>query len=136
MGRHFIENKLERTLSVFCQDNGMREFTMGTMGKGPDATALLEGREVVFEIKAAANRVKDVSKSNGTRPGRFRIDPAQYQGYGTRWVWYVLVVYVPTGPKDGEIVNLNIIRSDQLPQRDTIISLCPSRVAGTKGATP
>ena len=123
MGRHFTERTVARALAVFARDSGFRDFQVNEAGKGPDATAMWRGEPVEFEVKACAARVVDVSKPNGTRPGRFRIDPAQHGDlYGTDRLWYVLVTY------DGDeaehaVVQLRIVRSDQLPQRGTVISL-------------
>lgn len=141
MGRHWTEDRVEHAVAAFSLAHGMRGFEANRAG-GPTlvnhvgADAVASGRDgqlVYFDVKAAAARVQDVSKPNGTRPGRFRIDPQQYpQLYGTRRLWFVLCTYDFDDPVTGQVVWLQIVRSDQLPQRATVISLSACR-AGSGG---
>ena len=126
MGRHATEQLVARTVEVFARDLGMGLFTM-TDGRGPDAVAVWRGKRVEFEIKAARARVTDRSKSGGTRPGRFRIDPSQHESYGTPYLFYVLVSY-EDGDEGCEITQVRIIRSDYLPRRRAVISLSAGAV--------
>lgn len=123
MGRHWSEDKVRRTVEVFAFDQGMRDFRVKTEGVGPDAVALWKGRTVSFEFKAAASWVSAGPSRGGSRPGRFRIDPNQHEGFGTPFLFYVLISWDRDNGDDGVITQVRILRSDLLPQRKTVISL-------------
>lgn len=119
--RHFTEDAVARMVACFATDQGMCRFRMTTEGVGPDATAMRAGESVAFEFKACATWVADVSKPQGRRPGRFRVDPNQHAGlYGTARLFYVFINY---DADDRTVTQVRIMRSDLLPQRDTVISL-------------
>jgi hypothetical protein len=122
--RHWTEKVIGKTVAAFASDLGMRDFQLNANGIGPDAFAYKGKQLIWFEFKGCKVRVADASQASGDRPGRFRIDPNQHPGrYGTPNLWYVLVVYEGNSKRGRDIVKVSFVRSDKLPQRDTVISL-------------
>ena len=140
MNYHFTELLARDLIRAFVEGLDMvgLQFNDGDLD-GADAWAWKGSERIEFEIKACMERVKDKSKPCGTRPGRFRVDPDQYDTYGTEFLYYLFVVYRPTrwgfdmetGARraiGGEIVKSKFVRSDNLPQKDTIFGLSISKV--------
>lgn len=109
MGRHFTEDKVMGMIRAHAADIGYPQLSKLNGAAGtPDAVAVNGDKFVEYEIKACKDRYPNGQK------GRFYIDPKQHKKYGTKSLWYVLVVY----NEKKEIVSVKFVRSDQLPQRE------------------
>lgn len=134
---HFTELQVRDIIRAFADGMGMEGLSFNNgdedLRGGADAWAWKDGQRIDFEVKACADRVKASDRGKRARPGRFRIDPDQYENYGTETLWYVFVVYKPTGwagrtPIHGEILKTKLVRSDKLPERDRPFCLSVSKI--------